>query len=112
MIQVIGRMYLPAVNGRRQVVYETTFDLTVQNWQQFQREVLYARTKDRDITSEVVLKENTLVDISCATIGLSDIALRRQPTKKDRIEAIVRYYNLYVRYFVNENGDLDIRDED
>lgn len=112
MIQVIGRMYLPAVNGRRQVVYETTFDLTVQNWQQFQREVWYAVTKDRDITSDVVLKENTLVDIHCATIGLNDVARRRKITKIDRIEYIVRYYELYMRYFINENGDLDIREED
>ena len=112
MIQVIGRMFMPAVNDRHQVVYETTFDLTVKNWESFQKEVWYARTKDRDITSEVVLKENTLVDISCATIGLRDIALRRQPTKKDRIEAIGRYYNLYLRYFINEDGDLDIREED
>lgn len=112
MIQVIGRMYMPVVNGRRQVVYERTFDFTVENWEKFQREFFYARTQERDITCEVVLKDNNLVNVASETIGLRDIALRRKITKKDRIEAIVRYYNLYVRYFVNENGDLDIRDED
>lgn len=109
MVQVIGRMYMPQIGGRKQVVYETKFDLTVNNWENFQREVLLARDYEVDITYDVVLAENRIVDVMLATTG---IERRERATKKRRIASVERHYNLYIRQYVNEFGDLDIIEDD
>ena len=109
MVQVIGRMYMPQIGGRKQVVYETKFELTENNWRNFHKEVMFARTQERDITYEVVLSESQIVDVMFATIGIerSEIA-----NKARRIISVERYYSLYIRQYVNEFGDLDIIEDD
>ncbi len=99
---------MPQIGGRKQVVYETKFDLTENNWRNFHKEVMFVRTQERDITYNVVLSESPIVDITFATIGVD----RTDVTRKRKIFSVERHYDLYIRQYVNEFGDLDIIEDD